>query len=403
MEDISSRPGSAMDGPPSAPSTPSAARPTPRDDSPDGRDVKPAWVDQFVRRSLWTAVAVVLAAVLFLIVARELRHLLGLIAVGVFFALAIIPGVEHIHDRWRWRRGAAVGLIYACAVVLVVLMVLFLVPAFAELGDRVRTHSGEWTAQVSDLSRRWLNRDLVGDGLGQQVTSLSPESWRSWAEGVFGLASSGLGVVFNVATVAVFTFYFAADYPRIESALLSRLPPARQEVYTWVSDVSIQQTGGYFYSRLLLTLINATLTFAVMLVLGVSPAFALPLAVFMAFFAAFIPVIGTYVGAAVPLLVVLALQGLGSAVALLVWVLLYQWVENMFLAPRLSAKTMELNGAVAFGAALAGAALAGPMGAFMALPLAALLTSVVKNTGRRYEVLHRSSHGDASDRSAEAG
>lgn len=62
-----------------------------------------------------------------------------------------------------------------------------------------------------------------------------------------------------MTVVAMFAFYFAADYPRIERALLSRMRPDRQHVYAWVSEVSIQQTGGYFYSRLLLTLINASI------------------------------------------------------------------------------------------------------------------------------------------------
>lgn len=97
--------------------------------------------------------------------------------------------------------------------------------------------------------------------------------------------------------------------------------PDRQRVYAWVADVSIQQTSGYFYSRLVLTLINASLGFGVMLIVGLSPAFALPLAVFIGLVSEFIPAIGTYIGAAIAKLVVLAVQGLASAVILLVWVL----------------------------------------------------------------------------------
>ena len=59
---------------------------------------------------------------------------------------------------------------------------------------------------------------------------------------------------------------------------------------------------------------------------------------------------------------------------------------------------MELNGAVAFGATLAGAAVAGPMGAFMALPFAALITALLKNTGKRYAVVYQSPYGDAPAR-----
>jgi predicted PurR-regulated permease PerM len=58
---------------------------------------------------------------------------------------------------------------------------------------------------------------------------------------------------------------------------------------------------------------------------------------------------------------------------------------------------MELNGAVAFGAALAGGAIAGPMGAFAALPIAALITSIIKNTGKSYDVVYQSDYDSADD------
>jgi predicted PurR-regulated permease PerM len=343
---------------------------------------------------LWKIVAVSLLTALLVLLARELRHLLWLLVVSSFFALAMIPGVEQIHKRWGRRRGAAVGLIYASVVAFFVVMVLILIPAIEESANQVRANGAGWVAHLNDLSREWLGKSLVGEDAGDRAAVLTQASLKGWSDNVLGLASSGIGMLFDVGVVAMFAFYFAADYPRIERALLSRMPPDRQHVFGWVSEVSIQQTGGYFYSRLLLTLINASLGLCVMLILGLPVAFALPLAVFMGFVSAFIPAIGTYIGAAVPILTVLAVEGLAKAVVLLVWVLLYQWVENMFLSPRLSAKTMELNGAVAFGATIAGGTVGGPMGAFMALPFAALMTAVVKNSGKRYEVVYESPRGE---------
>ena len=359
-------------------------------------EARPAWLDQFVWSVLWKVVAVFLATALMLLLARETQHLLWLLVVSSFFALAMIPGVEHAHRRWGWRRGAAVGLIYLSVVAFFILMVLVLIPALEEFADQVRANGSGWTDQLNDLSREWLGRDLVGEEAGHRAGVVTQASLRGWSDNILGLASSGIGVLVDVTVVAMFAFFFAADYPRIERALLSRMRPDRQHVYAWVMDVSIRQTGGYFYSRLLLTLISASLGLCVMVILGLPLASALPLAVFMGFVSQFIPAIGTYIGAALPILTVLAVQGPGRAVILLVWVLLYQWIENMFLSPRLSAKTMELNGAVAFGATLAGGAVAGPMGAFMALPFAALITAVVKNSGKRYEVVYQSPHGDAA-------
>ena len=366
-------------------------------------EAKPAWLDRFVWSLLWKFVAVSLATVLLLLLARELRHLLWLLVVSWFFAIAMIPGVEQMHRRWGWRRGAAVGVIYVSVVAFFLFMVLVLIPAIAEFADRVRADGSGWIDQLNDLSRGWLGRDLVGKEAGDRAAIATQASLRDWCDNVLGLASSGVGVLFGVTVVAMFAFYFAADYPRIERALLSRMHPDHQHVYAWVSEVSIQQTGAYFYSRLLLTGINATLSFCVMLLLGLPLSFALPLAVFMGFASQFLPAIGTYVGAAIPILIVLAVQGPARAVMLLVWVVAYQGVENTFLSPRLSAKTMQVNGAVAFGAALAGGAIAGPMGAFMALPFAALITAVVKNSGKRYEVVYQSPHGGAAPETGSPG
>jgi predicted PurR-regulated permease PerM len=58
---------------------------------------------------------------------------------------------------------------------------------------------------------------------------------------------------------------------------------------------------------------------------------------------------------------------------------------------------MTLNGGVAFGAALAGGAIAGPMGAFMALPVAALITSIISNAGKTYDVVYSSQYASKDE------
>ena len=161
-------------------------------------------------------------------------------------------------------------------------------------------------------------------------------------------------------------------------------------------DTAIEQTGGYFYSLLLLMLINGGLFFVAMLLVGMPVVYALPMAVFEGFVAEFIPAVGTHIGAAVPILMTLAVQGLGAGLILLVWTLIYQQGENYWLSPKLSAQTMSINGGVAFGSALAGGAIAGPMGAFMALPFAALITSIISNSGKTYAVVYASTYGGES-------
>jgi hypothetical protein len=100
----------------------------------------------------------------------------------------------------------------------------------------------------------------------------------------------------------------------------------------------------------------------------------------------FIPIVGTYIAAAVPLVVAL-LEEPRSALILLIWVAVYQQLENYVLSPRITARTMQLHPAVAFGAALAGGSIGGLLGAFMALPAAAVIQAVVSSYLTRHEVV----------------
>ena len=82
---------------------------------------------------------------------------------------------------------------------------------------------------------------------------------------------------------------------------------------------------------------------------------------------------------------------------MLAYVLIYQQIENYWLSPKLSAQTMTLNGGVAFGAALAGGAIGGPMGAFMALPVAAMITSFLSHYRTAHEVVFNSAYRDQAE------
>ena len=363
----------------------------------DRRETRPGWLNRFVWDTLWKVVAVGFVVAVGLVIGSRVQDLLVLLVISVFFALAIIPAVKYMHERWGWRRGAAVGAIYAGLILFVVLMTLVLIPAIVEFAEEVGDGGGEWIEELNAWTEDTFGVTPIEQGAADDAAGAAGGAIEEWGGEILGLASSGIGLIFDLATVAMFTFYFAADSPRIGRALLSRMPPDKQQVNGWVWDKSVEQTGGYFYSKALLMVINGVLFFGVMLLVGMPVVFALPLSVFEAFFAAFIPVVGTYIGAAVPILVTLAVQGLVAALILLGWTLLYQLVENYWLSPKLSAKTMELNGGVAFGAALAGGAIAGPMGAFMAMPVAALITAVIGNYGKSYEVVYHSKYDSPDD------
>ena len=354
----------------------------------------PDWAKPLVRWSIGRVILYVLLTIVLVWMAGQARSLLSMVVISFFFGIALIPGVNWLHQKRGWKRGAAVGFIYLAGMIFMALLVMVLVPAIVQFADAIRGSLPDWLNSIDAWALDTFGIDLWEQSTGDNVAAGATNAIAEWGDEILGaatgLAATTVALIFNLATIAMFTFYFAADAPRIERLFLSRMSPANQQRLGWTWDEAIAQTGGYFYSRMLIMLINGSLFFFAMLLIGMPTALSLPLSIFEAFVATFIPAIGTYIGSAVPILVTIPVQGWTAAFILLVWVLIYQQLENYWLSPKLSAKTMTLNGGVAFGAALAGGAIAGPMGAFMSLPIAALITAIASNYTKSYEVVYHS-------------
>ena len=363
-----------------------------------GDGSSPMFTIEVSRRSIWRIIWAILLTLIGVWVVLAARHLLSMLIISFFFSLALEPAVTYFHQRRGWKRGSAVGVIYLVGFVAFFVLVLFLIPATVQVAQEIGTKLDTWLVSVSD----WLNDTFDVDvnlTLAGESAQDGVEATGEWASKAFGtlsgIASAGIGLLFSAATIAMFTFYFTADSPRFRRTILSTMSPERQMRVGWTWDQAIVQTGGYFYSRLLLMIINGFGFFFTMIVVGMPVAIAIPLAIFAGFVSEFIPAIGTYIGAAIPILMALVFQGLVAGLIILGYALIYQQIENYWLSPRLSSKTMELNGALAFGSALAGGAIAGPMGAFMALPVAALISSFISNYRTPHEVVYQSTYAGA--------
>jgi predicted PurR-regulated permease PerM len=353
----------------------------------------PPWMMPVIRRATWRVVGILLSVAVVIFALLRARGLVSMLVISLFFGIALDPGVSWLSRRYGWHRGLATGAVFVALALFVIVMIFVLIPAIVKVSDRIAAQLPGWlngAEDAFDITIGGGKHTDVGTEFKDAATTWAQTSWKS----ILGFAGSAFGLVFQSFTIAMFTFYFAADAPKIRDSLLRRLTPERQARLGWAWDTAVEQTGGYFYSRLLLMLNNGGLFFVAMVIVGVPWVVALPMSVFEGFVSEFIPAVGTYIGAAVPVLVTLGLVGLGPAVALIVWTTIYQQVENYFLSPKISARTMELNGGVAFGAALAGGAIGGPMGAFMALPVAAWITSFIKEFSHTYPLTYRSKYDE---------
>lgn len=195
--------------------------------------------------------------------------------------------------------------------------------------------------------------------------------------------ASLLSVLFDLFTVGVFAFYFAASGPRLLEALAVWLPPARQRIAGTVWQVTAAKTGGYVVSKVMLACLSAVFHGAFFWLIGL-PSW-LPMALLVGITAQFVPMIGTYIGVAVPALVSLFSEPL-DAVWIILFATVYQQIETYWFTPTISRRTMDVHPGIALAAVFVGAAIWGPIGAIIGIPLAAAVVALLQTYGRRYGI-----------------
>jgi predicted PurR-regulated permease PerM len=377
---------SARDGP-------SDAAGSPR----DGRAGAAAWHERHERAASaprmprWVPRVIVLAFVglaVFLSlrwILGQLRGLLTLLVVSLFLAFAIEPAVNWLSRRGV-RRGLATGLVFAALLLAAAAFVAALGSVIVTEARSIGTNVPQYANELVDWVNRTFHTQLSTERIQSELTrpggSLSAFTSRL-TKNAIGYGATVVGAVFQFFTVLLFTFYLSADGPRFRHAVCSLLPPHRQRDVQRAWDIAVDKTGGYLYSRALLAVLSAAAHYVALRVIGVP--FALALAVWVGVVSQFVPTIGTYLAAGLPVLVALANRPVDA-----LWVALfavgYQQVENYLLHPRITARTLSMHPAVAFGSVLAGAALLGPVGALLALPAVATLLGFLDEYVRRYEV-----------------
>ncbi len=363
--------------------------------SPGDRDAMPTWIP----RLLGLVVATVLGTLALVWVLGRLRSLLLVLFLSFFISFALEPGVNFLAKR-GWRRGVATGVVFSVTLLAGLLFVAVTLPPLVGEMATLVSNVPDWLRSGSEFVSERFGLDINLSNLSTDVNDLRgtlQEYGASLATGLLGIGGKVLGLVVQLFTMALFTFYLLADGPRFRRLVLSLFRPERQTEVVRIWEIAIQKTGGYVYSRALLALVSAVFTYIALLIIGVP--FALALAIWVGVISQFIPAVGTYIAAVAPVGVALTVSPL-TALIVVVVLIVYQQIENVVLAPRITARTMALHPAVAFGSVLVGTSLLGAAGALVALPAAAIIQAFISTYVERHQV--EESDPGLSDQATEA-
>jgi predicted PurR-regulated permease PerM len=346
-----------------------------------------------VRRTVLTVLGFVAGFLIVIWAFSVVGHFLFLLLLAWLFAIAMEPGIRALMRRGMGRGGATA--VVGTAVVLAVV-------AFAVLfGDLFFTQLVQLIKSVPDIVTnltKWVNDTFhthLDPNQLQNSLQLSPSDVAGKASeiagGLLGVLGSVVGVVFDLFTVVVFGFYFAADSPRLQRSIASWMRPSAQRVFINVWDIAVQKTGGYVVSKIELAALSTFFHAVFFWIIGVP--YWLPFAIFVGITAQFIPVVGTYIGVAIPVAFTVFVSP-WKALAIVIFAVFYQQIETYVFTPRVSRRTMDVNQAIALGSVFVGAAIWGPIGAIIGIPIAAAGVAIADTYRHRYELVDELDRAD---------
>jgi predicted PurR-regulated permease PerM len=175
-------------------------------------------------------------------------------------------------------------------------------------------------------------------------------------------------------SVMFLTLYLLIDHQRLSDIIFSFIPDSHKKKSENLAYELIRINGQYIRGNLIISLVCGTVIFIGLYLLNV-PYYA-PLALFAAL-TDLLPQIGAFIGAIPAVIIAFTISPTIGIFTILLFIV-YQQVENNILSPSIYNKALDLSPSLSFIAVIVGGSLGGITGAFISLPIAASIPTVVK-------------------------
>ncbi len=316
----------------------------------------------------------------FVLILAGMYYMSGLVnqvLLAAFLTLLLVPVSESLQKRGIGKKWANV-LVILLVLVALFLLIAFLVYSLTGLVTDLPVYEQGLDETKSQLETRLQSMGMDGETVANAITSVSKSILRIGAAVAAGMVGYAVDIVFVILMFA-FMLFDAGNFRTRMQRAFSADHPTLSRIHNSTSSVAT-------YLRLL-TYINLTIGVAdsvLLFLLGVPNPVLWGL---LAFVTGYIPFIGYWI-AMIPVLIIGYLTG-GPTTALLVFI--GYWLINGTLsnvvAPRVYGKGLNLSAVVTLIAVLFWGVILGPVGAMLAVPLTAIINSVLLSSYRETQWL----------------
>lgn len=306
----------------------------------------------------------------------RVRGVVQLVAISVFFALALIPMVDAVCSKTGARRAPVIVGVYLVLIAAVAVIGYVVIPSLVKELHQLSHDAPGYAVDLRHNAtfRRYDNRYHITPKLVSDARRL-PQLLGSLAGPLTDVTVRAFSFIGQLVTVLAIAFLLALHGRQYVEMGLALTGSDRQRYRSVIIDIK-NAVAGYMVGNLAISGLATVATWTVLSLLGVP--YSLSLGFVVGFFD-LIPLIGATLGAIV---VVLATLTVDFPTATLVWVgfiVLWQRFEDYVVQPLVYRRSVSVNPLVTIVSVLAGASLLGILGAVLAIPTAAAIQILLRD------------------------
>jgi len=305
------------------------------------------------------------------------------VTMALIVSTVLIPPADWLREH-GWPSALAAITVVLGFISAIVAGIIALAPSVAGQSGEIATGASDGLAKI----QQWVTDGplhVTDSQLARAVEAVQgklQESAAAIGSGVFSTIGAATSALVNLVLVLMLMFFFVKDgrkfVPWVTTLGGHRAGNHLGEILTrcWVT------LGNFIRTQGLVSLIDAVIIGIGLLIVGVP--LAIPLAVFT-FFGGFIPIIGAFVTGALAVLVTLVTNDPKDALIVLIIIIAVQQLEGNVLSPWLQGKSMNLHSAIVLLSVTAGGTMFGITGAFLAVPVAAMVAEILRYINERID------------------
>lgn len=326
------------------------------------------------RRVMWATFVLAFVAIAFWLLYRSSQAIF-ILFIAIVIGTIIRPVVSWLYNRGISRTAGAI-IIYLLLLALLVGFLLLIFPLIADQSEKIvilmpiyyqklrvwlLSNTDPFIAQFGELLPVYLSIPLLARETSEEVIAAAGQE----AGNLPFLAK----VIITAIVVPLLSFYWTLYGARTVQSLLLMFPSSQRERMRDLFSAMEGKVSAFIAGQGLLCLVIGVLALIAYVLIGLPNALVLAL---IAGLLEAVPVVGPWLGAVPAAIVALSVDP-----SKLVWVvvatILIQQLENTYLVPRVMRKTVGVHPFVTLLALFAFSSLLGIPGAFMAIPIAAIL------------------------------